>query len=58
MTESVNRSILVIARPILMALKTGALGSLPQFSYAIESSGLHTWKLLRGPCTVVSFVYI
>ena len=41
-----------------MGLETGALGSLPQFSYAIESSGPRTWKLLRGPCTVVSFVYI
>ena len=76
-----------------MGLETGALGSLPQFSYAIdkwpqeklktmlmqnsgvtnkeyygmlwyflewsiESSGPRTWKLMRGPCTVVSFVYI
>ena len=37
MTESVNRRILTIARPIiLMGLETGALGSLPQFSYAID----------------------
>lgn len=59
MTESINRRILIIARPIiLMGLETGALGSLPQFSYAIESSGPRTWKLLCGPSTVVSFVYI